>query len=149
MSFLPCLAGRSVLCTKRLAQHLAPQMPGFGNQVLRYAFLSELDRAHINEQMRNLVPHRAKADALVTWFVLNKLLSLYRLDTAGNDDLGELLSLAASPIKVRNFRFGKHRGELIDDIARNDPSYISWLLRNAQDLDDDLRFTLEEALKAR
>lgn len=42
--------------------------------------------------------------------------------------------------------FGKHEGELVVDVALNDPRYLHWLRENA-DLRGDLRDAVELALE--
>jgi exodeoxyribonuclease X len=130
-SFLPSLADRRWLCSKRLAQHLISDAPAYSNQVLRY----HLGGGKLD--LRGQAPHRALADVIVTSFVLDRLINRYL--TAGYpDDIDCLVAFAASPITYTHMPFGKYRN---DPIANMPLSYIEWALRNAE-LDADLRFSL-------
>ncbi len=47
------------------------------------------------------------------------------------------------------FRIGKHRGELVEDVARSDASYLRWILENVESIDDDERSIIEAHLNWR
>ena len=42
--------------------------------------------------------------------------------------------------------FGEHQGEHIVDIAAENPGYLHWMLKELDDLDDDLREEIDHAL---
>ncbi len=44
------------------------------------------------------------------------------------------------------FRRGKHRGSLLEDVARNEPGYIEWM-QGVDDMDSELLEILERALR--
>ena len=88
-SDLPPLA-RDVLCTRRLAKRVLPELRRLGLQPLSYHF-----------GVVNRAPHRALGDAEATADVLLYLLDLARR-RAGVETLGDLLALhAQAPAKVR------------------------------------------------
>ncbi|HKE11292.1 MAG TPA: exonuclease domain-containing protein [Myxococcota bacterium] len=88
-SGLPPLA-RDVLCTRRLAKRVLPELRRLGLQPLSYHF-----------GVVNRAPHRALGDAEATADVLLCLLDLAR-SRAGVETLEDLLALhAQSPAKVR------------------------------------------------
>lgn len=47
------------------------------------------------------------------------------------------------------FRAGKHRGETLETVARNDPKYLRWLRNDdaAEDLTDEAFELLEQTMK--
>lgn len=47
------------------------------------------------------------------------------------------------------FLFGKHSGEIIEHVARNDPSYIRWIVSEVDDITDGDRQILETLLNRR
>jgi exodeoxyribonuclease X len=131
-SFLPCLANRRWLCTKRLAKHLFPDAPGHSNQVLRYFFGgAKLD-------LGGIAPHRALADCIVTRFVFEKLIEKY-LELGHEDSQNALIAFAAAPIAVYAIPFGKYKGRKLSDVPRD---YVSWCLNTMTDLDPDLRIQM-------
>lgn len=123
------------LCTWRLARHLWPDLPSHGCQYLRYALHLKVDTGY-------LAPHRAMADVLVTAEILRAAIHAYweRDKLQATILVSQLIDLANSPIVVRIFPFGKHKGVPIADVPRD---YIAWALRTLTDMDADLRATLE------
>lgn len=129
--FLPAMPNRW-LCTMRLARHLWPQAPAYGNQVLRYWRSLRIETGPA---------HRALADATVTGHLLVQLAAAYReCAHPGDADLNGLVDLAAAPFLVTTMPFGKHKGSRLDEVPAD---YVRWLLQ-LPDLDADLRFSLEQ-----
>lgn len=108
-----------VICTHRCAQHLWPDAPRHSNQVLRYWL--GLDDKYGCLDMPGLPPHRALPDAVVT---SRLLMEMMRLKT-----LQELVQMTAQPILHKLCRFGKHSGLEWAEVARRDPGYLRWILR--------------------
>lgn len=54
--------------------------------------------------------------------------------------------MAVSRLSAVRLTFGKHQGELVVDVAADDPSYLRWLRENV-DLRGDLRDAVELALE--
>lgn len=128
---LPMLAERTWLCTLRLARHLLPDI-GHGNELLFEYFECERD---------GNVAHRAAADVRMTAAVLPHLLALAGARW-GETSADELIAKANAPLVVKRMPFGKYRDQLIEEIPA---SYIQWVLKSVEDLDPDLRYTLQLA----
>ena len=126
------------LCTMRLAKHLWPEAPAYGNQVLRYWRSLRVETG---------APHRALADATVTGHLLLELIASYRetVSPDGTVDLAALAEYAAAPFPVAVMPFGKHKGTPLEEVP---PDYVRWLL-TLEDLDVDLRFSLERIVRRR
>jgi len=122
--FLPMIAHLPHICTLRLARHLLPDAPSYKNSVLRY--LLKLDDAY--DLSYAMIPHRAEADAIVTGYLLQKLLSMMHNRTW---TLQGVAQIAASRINVTHFGFGKYRGRLIAEIAKCDRGYLEWIVNQA------------------
>ena len=122
------------ICTFRVAKHLWPDAPGFGNQVLRYWL--GLDIGH------NGIPHRALFDATVTAHILGAAIRQVR-EEGVSDPVKHLLELTERPALLRTVPFGKHRGELWRDVPRD---YIDWVLRKQFD-DPDIVHTARAAAR--
>ena len=45
--------------------------------------------------------------------------------------------------------FGKHRGDLIEDVARDDASYLRWLVDTVEDMDESDRDAIAATLAYR
>lgn len=47
------------------------------------------------------------------------------------------------------FLIGKHKGELAEEVAVEDPSYVNWVVEEVEDIDDTDRETLDACLSFR
>jgi exodeoxyribonuclease X len=145
MAFLKPDPKTPVIDTLRLAQHLWPELDQHKNQYLRYYWKLKVHGG--GKQMT----HSALPDALVTAANLAHELKAVMALSKDPDNLtvDKIIPWILRPVRITKFRFGKHRGKLILDMAREDPSYLKWMLNKMEDLDEDLRssvlWALEEA----
>ncbi|MCX5774094.1 MAG: DUF3820 family protein [Fusobacteria bacterium] len=101
-------------------------------QYLRYAL------GLYKQETEFIQPHDALSDILV----LEKL--YYYLQTTYKIDASHMNTLCNQRSFVKKMPFGKHKGILIEKI---DSDYLSWILNNATQLDDDLKFSILHTLK--
>ena len=47
------------------------------------------------------------------------------------------------------FIFGKWKGEIVQDVALEDPSYPRWILENVEDIHHEDRYVIETVLSFR
>jgi len=52
-----------------------------------------------------------------------------------------LAKLTQTPVLMKTFKFGKHKGKEVVDVAKEDAGYLKWMQGN-MDLDEDMTFTL-------
>lgn len=123
---------RAWICSCRLARHLLPLAPAHGNQVLRHWLKTR-------PQLTGLGPHRALDDCLVTHQNLLHMLALCQ--DRGITTIEQVLALANQPIISTICPFYKHAGKPWAQVPLD---YIAWLLRERQDLDDDMLLTLQQ-----
>lgn len=114
------------LCTYRLVRQLYPDLENHKLQTLRYTFGLDAGRAH-----------SADGDTLV----LVNLLRFIAQDKGLN--IAEMYDLARGPIQVKKMPFGKHRGKALADLPKD---YVRWALKNIDNLEPDLRVSLEAVL---
>lgn len=126
LSFLPEIADLPVIDTLQCARHLYPDAPNHKNQTLRY-YLNTKPRP---ELLEGLAPHRGLYDAAVTLSIAE------RMQEDGHS-VEELLRLSKAPVLLRTCNFGKHRGELWEDIGRSDRSYLQWMLYKSDMCEND------------
>lgn len=119
------------ICTYRCALHMWPEAEGHSNQVLRYHLGIDVSMP------KDLPPHRALPDALITTAIFRKALVLATTET--------MVGLTTKPALLRMVNFGQHRGKLWADIAKTDRSYLQWILK--KDFNDDVMHTAEYWLK--
>ena len=130
--------------TLRCLRHLYPDAEAHGLQYMRYFLgLYRNETAEAKKHGIKIAAHDALGDVLVLKLLLDYLLADHTVE--------ELVELTATPITYKTFRFGKYKGEEILEVARKDPGYIEWMLREREGeepLDPDMRQTLEKALEA-
>lgn len=113
---------RNVICTYKVARALDPEekIPRYQLQYLRYLLGLEIEA----------VAHDAYGDVLVLEGLFERLLArlLERHETE-EAALAEMLEITRRPVLFTTFRFGKHEGKKIEEVAREDRSYLEWLLK--------------------
>jgi DNA polymerase-3 subunit epsilon/exodeoxyribonuclease X len=53
-----------------------------------------------------------------------------------------MVELTNTPILVKTFRFGKHKGKTLQEVALEDAGYLRWMLKSMENLDDDMRYSI-------
>lgn len=134
-------AGFPWLCSMRLAKHLLPDAPSFGNQVLRYhlGFVDVPGEAHN-------AGHDAKVTAMVLCHMLNHLQEAHTVET--------IVTFAEQPVFLTgNMGFGKHARKTWQKVGQIDRGYLQWMKRQGPESKDnpdgwsrDQWFTLNKIL---
>ncbi len=134
----------NTLDTLRLAHHMWNDLPSYKLQVLRYRF--GLDDRDDLQELAKSDPHRAMFDTLL----LRLLVEWLWLTGDQFETVEQMVTLSHKPYTVGVFPFGKHFGTKVEDVVKNDPSYVLWCL--SQDWlateRPDLRWTLEKLYQA-
>lgn len=109
-------------------------------QYLRYALNMELD-----------VPaHDALADVIVLEQLFEYLLArLMKEGLTEGEALEKMKAISKEPMFMREFTFGKHKGVRVEEVAKIDRGYLSWLLTEKMKNpagEDDWIFTLKKYL---
>jgi exodeoxyribonuclease X len=134
---------RRFICTLRLARHLDPEekIDRYNLQYLRYLLEIEIDAT----------AHDALGDVLV----LEQLFSRLKSKIVQNERLSEaealekMIEISSHPSLLKTFHFGKYKDKKIEEIAREDPGYLQWLLREKEkgdQIDEDWIYTLKHYL---
>lgn len=121
------------ICTMTLARGLWPGIK-YSNQALRETLQLEVTPP------AGLHAHRALYDCYVTAALLIRIMDYSGWDAA------EMVRRMLVKGSSTTFPFGKYRGSKIDDVAKRDPGYLKWMLKNIPDLKPDLRSAMERAL---
>lgn len=123
-----------VLDTLKLAQRRWEELPQYKLQVLRYRFA--LDK-------REEVKGDAHASLFDTHYCM--LLVEMLMEEGKMGSLEEMLKSTHELRKLKIFSFGKkHHGKKIEDVRRDDPRYVQWVINNTdiRETQPDLYFTL-------
>ena len=132
--------------TLRCAKHLYPDLPYHRLQYIRYAL--ELYKTETAEAAKNNITikaHDAIGDVLVMKLFLTKLVGKCREMYPDYNPIEKLVDLTKTPVFMKTFKFGKHKGKDIESVAREDAGYLNWMKGNME-LDEDLRYTLDKVL---
>jgi len=143
------------LCTLRLSERFYPDLPSHQLQVLKYRFgLWGSDKAQGCELLAPGGAHSALNDCHVTASLL-QYIAFNKLD---GDDAGDKIwngaELSRKVMLLKYIKFGKHKGELFADVARQDPGYIQWMsreehLKEDPDMHHTVKFYMSEIYKAK
>ncbi|NQY94448.1 MAG: 3'-5' exonuclease, partial [Campylobacteraceae bacterium] len=130
--------------TLRCAKHLYPDLSYHRLQYIRYAL--ELFKEEESEATKNNIvikAHDAIGDVLVMKLFLSKLVAKCREIYPDYNPMEKLESLTKTPVFIKTFKFGKHRGKDTTEVAKDDMGYLNWMKKN-MDLDEDLKYTLDK-----
>jgi len=132
--------------TLRCAKHLYADLPYHRLQYLRYALeLYKTEQAEADKHNITIKAHDAIGDVLVMKLFLTKLVSKCREIYPDYNPIEKLVELTATPVFIKTFKFGKHKGKDIAEVAKEDSGYLNWM-RSNMDLDEDLKYTLDKVL---
>ncbi|CAA6802745.1 MAG: Exonuclease [uncultured Sulfurovum sp.] len=133
--------------TLRCAKHLFPDSNYHRLQYLRYSLgLYEKEQAEASKYNITIKAHDAIGDVLVMKLFLSELVAKVKQQYPGINPMVKLEELTNTPVMMKSFKFGKYKGEQIEDIAHSDAGYIKWMLKSLE-LDEDLKYTLERVLE--
>jgi len=133
--------------TLRCAKHLFPESNYHRLQYFRYSLgLYKKEQEEAAKHGITVKAHDAIGDVLVMKLLLSELVVRVKEKYAGVNPMVKLEELTNTPVMMQSFKFGKYKGEQIEDIARSDAGYIKWMLKSLE-LDEDLKYTLESVLE--
>ena len=132
--------------TLRCAKHLFPELPYHRLQYIRYALeLYKVEETEAAKHNITIKAHDAIGDVLVMKLFLTKLVGKCREVYPDYNPIEKLVDLTKTPVFIKTFKFGKHKGKDIEAVAREDAGYLNWMRTNME-LDEDLRYTLDKVL---
>jgi DNA polymerase III epsilon subunit-like protein len=133
--------------TLRCSKHLFPDSDYHRLQYFRYSLgLYKDEKKEAQKHGIVIKAHDAIGDVLVMKLLLSKLVAEVKAKYPNVNPMLKLEELTNTPVFMKSFKFGKYKGNQIDDIARSDAGYIKWMLKSL-DLDEDLKYTLERVLE--
>jgi DNA polymerase-3 subunit epsilon/exodeoxyribonuclease X len=137
----------TLIDTLRCARHLYKDMPYHRLQYLRYALeLYKIEDQEANNLGITIKAHDAIGDVLVMKLFLSKLVQRVKEEYPDYNPMEKLAELTKTPVMVQTFRFGKYKGKDILEVAKQDSGYLNWMRSNMQDMDEDLKYTLDKVL---
>jgi len=136
----------TLIDTLRCAKHLLPDSTYHRLQYLRYSLeLYLTEQSEAAKMNITIKAHDAIGDVLVMKLLLSHLVKLTQEKFLGENPMKKLAELTQTPVLIRTFRFGKYKNREIEEIAKADKGYITWMKSNL-DLDEDMIYTLNHYL---
>lgn len=110
------------ICTLRIARHFDQEnkIPEYGLQFLRYFLDLDVEGK----------AHDAESDVNTLFTLFGRLLAKVKEKIPDEKEaIDKMIEISAKPVTFRKFNFGKHTGELLEDVLKNDRNYLEWLLK--------------------
>jgi len=138
-----------VIDTLRVAKHVMPEEEAHRLQYFRYKMeLYKEEQKEADALGIEVKAHDAIGDVLVLKLFLSRLKKIVQEQFPHENPVEKMVDLTNTPILVTAFRFGKHKGKTLEEVAREDAGYLRWMLKSMDNLDDDLRYSINYYLEA-
>ena len=139
----------TVIDTLRVAKHVLPEEDAHRLQYFRYKMeLYKDEKKEADALGITIKAHDAIGDVLVLKLFLSKLKNIVQEKFPGENPVEKMVDLTNTPILVTTFRFGKHKGKSLEEVAREDAGYLRWMLSNMENIDEDLRYSINYFLES-
>jgi len=136
-----------VIDTLRVAKHLLPDEEAHRLQYFRYKMELYKDEQKEADELNIVIKaHDAIGDVLVLKLLLSKLKELVLTQFPKENPVEKMVDLTATPIMTKSFNFGKYRGKTLQEVATSDAPYLKWMLANMENLDEDMRYSINTLL---
>jgi DNA polymerase-3 subunit epsilon/exodeoxyribonuclease X len=133
----------NVIDTLRVAKHIYADEDAHRLQYFRYKMqLYKEESKEANALGIVVKAHDAIGDVLVLKLFLSKLKNDVIKMFPDTNVIEKMLDLTATPITIKTFKFGKHKGKSLVDVAREDAGYLRWMLSSMENLDEDMRYSI-------
>lgn len=132
-----------VIDTLRVAKHVLPDEEAHRLQYFRYKMELYKDEQKEADALGIVVKaHDAIGDVLILKLLLSRLKEVVTLEFPHANPVEKMVDLTNTPIMIKTFRFGKHKGKTLEEVASSDSGYLRWMLGNMENLDDDMRYSI-------
>ncbi len=138
-----------VIDTLRCARHLYPMEEAHRLQYFRYKLnLYKKEGEEARKLGVKVKAHDAIGDVLVLKLFIRELIGMLPEALDFHEKMKKLVKLSTEPVSIQSpIGFGKHKGLTLQEIKEKDGRYLSWMLGNMANLDEDIRYTINELLK--
>jgi DNA polymerase-3 subunit epsilon/exodeoxyribonuclease X len=137
-----------VIDTLRVAKHIMPDEDAHRLQYFRYKMgLYKDEQKEADALGVEVKAHDAIGDVLVLKLFLTKLREAVSALYPSENPVEKMVDLTNTPILVKSFRFGKYKGKTLAEVAASDAGYLRWMLTSMENLDEDMRYSINNALE--
>ena len=136
-----------IIDTLRVAEHVLPDEDTHRLQYFRYKMGLYKDEQKEADALSVVVKaHDAIGDVLVLKLLLTKLREAVSALYPSENPVEKMVELTNTPILITSFRFGKYKGKTLKEVATSDAGYLRWMLTSMENLDEDMRYSINTAL---
>jgi len=136
-----------VIDTLRVAKHIYKDEEAHRLQYFRYKLgLYKLEAKEAADLGIVVKAHDAIGDVLVLKLFLSELRKAVSKIFPDENPVEKMVDLTNTPIFIEKFRFGKYKGKSVREVAAQDAGYLRWMLSSMENLDEDMRYTINNAL---
>jgi DNA polymerase-3 subunit epsilon/exodeoxyribonuclease X len=137
-----------VIDTLRVAKHIYKDEEAHRLQYFRYKMgLYKEEQKEASELGIEVKAHDAIGDVLVLKLFLSKLRQSVQKIFPDDNPVDKMVDLTNTPILIEKFRFGKYKGKTLREVAHEDAGYLRWMLSSMENLDDDMKYSLQSVLE--
>jgi DNA polymerase-3 subunit epsilon/exodeoxyribonuclease X len=136
-----------VIDTLRVAKHVFEEEEAHRLQYFRYKMgLYKLEEKEAKKLNIIVKAHDAIGDVLVLKLFLTKLKEAVVKIYPDENPVEKMVDLTNTPIMIKTFKFGKYKGKTLEDIAMQDAGYLRWMLTSMENIDEDLKYSINSVL---
>ena len=136
-----------VIDTLRVAKHILPDEDAHRLQYFRYKMeLYKEEQKEADALGIEVKAHDAIGDVLILKLLLSRLKKEVSVQFPSENPVEKMVDLTNTPILIKTFRFGKHKGKTLEEVAASDAGYLRWMLSSMDNHDDDMRYSLNVVL---
>ena len=136
-----------VIDTLRVAKHVFPDEDAHRLQYFRYKMdLYKEEQKEADALGIVVKAHDAIGDVLILKLFLSKLKDKVASQFPGENPVEKMVDLTNTPILITSFKFGKYKGKTLQEVAASDAGYLRWMLTGMENLDEDMRYSINSAL---
>ena len=136
-----------VIDTLRVARHIFADEEAHRLQYFRYKMeLYKKEKAEAEALDIVVKAHDAIGDVLVLKLFLSKLKEAVQKEYPNENPVEKMVDLTNTPIIIKTFKFGKYKGKTLKEVASEDASYLRWMLKSMENLDEDMKYSINIVL---
>ncbi len=136
-----------VIDTLRVAKHILPDEDAHRLQYFRYKFeLYKEEKKEADALGVEVKAHDAIGDVLILKLLLSKLREIVQEKYPSENPVQKMVELTSTPILISTFKFGKHKGKTLQEVSQSDAGYLRWMLSSMDNLDADLKYSINMVL---
>ena len=134
--------------TLRCAKHLFDDEEAHRLQYFRYRLgLYKIEQAEADALGIVVKAHDAIGDVLVLKLFLTELRKRLTERFGSVNPIDKMIELTQTPVFItKPLKFGKHKGKTLVEIAHEDKKYLSWMVANMENLDEDMKYSIARVL---